>query len=66
MDRIVVDENGYVWVDKLKICRLTNWGCVEFFDRDKRRANYRGSHFVYADLEQLISILESCRQAGKE
>lgn len=64
MDKISVDENGYVWVGGLKICRLTTWGCIEFFDRDKKRAERRGSHFVYANSVQLLQAFANSRQAA--
>lgn len=61
MDEIEVDENGYVWLGGLKICRLTPWGLVEFYDRDKRRADRRGSHFVYTtpnELERIFTLIK--------
>lgn len=64
MDMISVDDNGYVWVGGLKVFRLTNWGVVEFFDRDRRRALRRNSNFVYADTTDLIRIILSSERTG--
>lgn len=61
LDELSLDENGFVWLGDFKICRLTPWGLVEFYDRDKKRASKRGSHYVYTTpsvLYQLISIIE--------
>ncbi len=59
MDEVRVDENGFVWVGGLKVCRLTPWGLLEFFDRDRRRSEVRGSNFVYAKPGELCKIFGS-------
>jgi len=56
MDEVRVDEHGYVWISGMKICRLTPWGSIEFYDRDKRRAEVRGSNFIYANPAHLCQI----------
>jgi hypothetical protein len=57
MDEIEVDEYGFVWLGGLKIFRLTSWGLLEFYDRDRIRCDKRGSKFVYATPEQIAGIL---------
>lgn len=66
MDILEVDENGYVWLGDLKICRLTPWGFIEFFDRDKRRAERRGSHFVYSTPDELCKLFSSIKKVPDE
>lgn len=57
MDTVEVDENGFVWVGGLKVCRLVIGGLIEFFDRDRRRSERRGSQFVYTTLDELSLVL---------
>lgn len=66
MDTLEVDENGYVWLGGLKICRLTLWGFIEFYDRDKRRAERRGSHFVYSTPSELCQLFSSIKKVSDE
>jgi hypothetical protein len=59
MDEIIVDDYGYVYVGGLKVFRLAVGDLVEFFDRNKRRSEKRGSSFVYVTPAQLCKFLES-------
>lgn len=54
----MVDENGFVWVGDLKVCRLTNMRMLEFYDRDRRRSEQRGSHFVYVTPERFAQVIQ--------
>lgn len=58
MDKLTVDLNGYVWIDNLKVFRLTPWHLIEFYDRDRRRSEKRGSCFVYITPKDLHKLLE--------
>ena len=62
VDEITVDENGFLWVGGMKICRLTNIGMIEFYDRDRRRSEQRGSHYVYATLDRLTKAIQEALQ----
>lgn len=66
MDEVKVDTNGYVWISGKKICRLTEWGQIEFYDGDKLRSSGRGSNFIYASAEKLIRIFSSIVQPATE
>lgn len=59
-NEIKVDENGYVWIGGVKICRLA-WGLVEFYDKDKRRSEVRGSSYVYVTPEKLHEVFTATR-----
>ena len=47
MDELTVDEYGFVYLSKMRVCRITNDGRLEFRDRQKPRSRLRGSHYVY-------------------
>jgi len=57
LNKLRRDDRGFVWLDDLKICRVTPQGFIEFFDRDKLRAEARGTQFVYADAGTLCRLL---------
>lgn len=62
VDEITVDENGFVFVGGLKVCRLTNMQMLEFYDRDRRRSDERGSHFVYVTPERFAKAIQEALQ----
>lgn len=57
MNDLRIDDTGFVWLSDMKIFRITPQGFVEFFDRDKKRAQERGTQFIYADAGTLCRIL---------
>ena len=57
MDDLEVDHLGYVWLGGVKICRVTSWDLIEFYDRDRKRSERRGSSFVYVSLYELTQVL---------
>jgi len=63
MDELSIDEYGFVYISGLKICRIAS-GYIEFFDRNKRRSEKRGSSFVYVTSIQLYSFLRRMEEAN--
>lgn len=57
MDDLEVDSYGFVWLGGVKICRVTSWDLIEFYDRDSRRSSRRGSSYVYVSLYELLQVL---------
>jgi len=66
MDTVEVDENGFVWIGGLKVCRIVVGGLIEFFDRDRRRSERRGSQFVYTTLDDFSLVLSGKKRKVKE
>lgn len=66
MDTVEVDENGFVWIGGLKVCRIVVGGLIEFFDRDRRRSERRGSQFVYTTLDNFSLVLSGKKRKVKE
>jgi hypothetical protein len=56
---IQVDPNGFVWYDgvKLPVRFIAARRSLEFFDKDKRRSEERGSRIVEITIEQFASEL---------
>lgn len=57
METLYIDDFGFVWLDNFKVCRITNQGDIEFFDRDRRRAERRGSAYIYISSTDLANFL---------
>lgn len=66
MDTVEVDENGFVWIGGLKVCRIVVGGLIEFLDRDRRRSERRGSQFVYTTLDDFSLVLSGKKRKVKE
>lgn len=66
MDTVEVDENGFVWIGGLKVCRIVVGGLIEFFDRDRRRSERRGSQFVYTTLDDFSLVISGKKRKVKE
>lgn len=64
MDKLRVDEYGFVYLDHVRICRIALDGRLEFLDRNKLRSDRRGSQYVYAAPETFYRfIVESLVRA---
>lgn len=64
---IQVDPNGFIWYDgvKLPVRFIPERQAIEFFDKDRRRSEIRGSRTVEISLEQFSTELVSKFCVGK-
>lgn len=56
---VTIDGRGFVSIDGVKVCRLTENGRLQFCDKDKRRSEVRGTRYVEISAEKLASIAKS-------
>lgn len=57
IDRVKRDARGFLYVDGVKICRVTPEGGLEFFDKDRRRAAQRGANCVQITIVELAAVV---------
>jgi len=56
-------QDGWLVVDGVKVSRVVTGRagpCLQFVDKDKRRASRRGSRLVRAEIRAIIEACESC------
>lgn len=57
--RVSKDDDGFVYVENVKLFRVTERDTIEVLDKDRRTASKRGSRFVEIDLGEFVRFLES-------
>lgn len=57
---VTVDEDGFVYADAVKICRIDRRrGVLLFFDKIKARSNERGTDQIAVFMPDLARLLEA-------
>ncbi len=55
--KVIVNGNGFVVADGVKIFRIMDDNRIQLFDGNKARASGRGDPYVYINVEDLIRVL---------
>lgn len=58
--KVTVDEQKFVYVDGVKVCKAAD-GVLQFHDKNKHRAAERGSDCVEIPLRDFVKALEGDR-----
>lgn len=56
MSEVVINSNGFLVVDGVKVCKVVN-GNLEFKDRDRRRSQQRGSDTVTVSPQAIVGAI---------
>lgn len=58
-NRIRRDADGFIYVENVKLFRVSERDTIEVLDKDRRTASQRGSRFVEIDLGEFVRFLEN-------
>lgn len=65
MSKLLLCENNFVRLDGVLICRITNEGDLEFYDKDKRRSEERGTPYVTISLDDFIPLVIEVKHTNR-
>lgn len=60
-----IDSRGFLRIDGIKVCRVTDEGLLEFKDKDGRRSRTRGSAYVTVYADQISQAVENVTHTEK-
>lgn len=57
--KVVVDNQKFVSVDGVRVCRVVGNGRLQFCDKDKRRSSMRGTRYVEISIVELRKVIDA-------
>lgn len=54
--KLRLDQDGYVYADGFRICKVAGPGVLEFCDKNSARSRARGSRLIMVTLAELVEI----------
>ncbi len=62
---LILDDSGFLWTPDMRLpVRLVD-GRLQFYDKDKRRSDERGTPYVSVEISEIIMALEKHKKRAK-
>jgi hypothetical protein len=59
---LILDDFGFLWTADMRLpVRLVD-GRLQFFDKDKRRSDARGTPYVHVELDEIMRVVEKLKK----